>query len=111
MLYTQLAFNDFNIGKIDPFFETRTKLIGGTAAALNVVDYGFDIYEGRNSVLSARSLLLAGDLYMAKLGTSSGQGFILNLGWESGKAAAKYRIHLTEKYSPGGLDGLLSTDY
>ncbi len=108
---SKLAFNDFNIGKIDPFFETRTKLVGGAAAALNIVDYGSDIYEGRNSVLSARSLLLAGDLYMARVGTSSAQGFILNMGWESGKAAAKYRIYLTDKYSPGGLDGLISTDY
>ena len=108
---SKMAFGSFDIGDAAKELGTRTKVVGAVAATLNAADYVSDLREGRNSFLSARTALFAGDTYMARMGTSSPQGFILNVGWESGKAAALYKNYLQKKHSPGGLDGLISTDY
>jgi len=107
-LYAKIDYNTYDIGKVSSTMGAVTKTIGRTALAANLYNYGSFVGHG-GKIISPETALLAGDVVAYNVGFKSGLGFFWTLGWEMGKAAGRYKNSIEKRWSPGGLDGLIST--
>jgi len=110
--YTKLAYDSYSIMKFSATVGKFGQAVGYAGFIATSSNYYLShIKTGGEFGMNPQTILLTGDLALNRAGVSSPQGFLFNLAWEIGKAGGRYKNHLEKKYSPGGEDGLLSTDY
>jgi len=111
--YTKLAYDAYSIGKFSATMGKFGKIVGNVGLLATAGDYYFYLDNGGNFGTNPRTALLVGDVILNRVGVNTPHGFLMNLGWEAGKAAGRYKNHLERKWykPPGGEDGLLTTDF
>ncbi len=109
-LYSSMAYGKPNISAYSPALKQVGRVFGNVALAANTVEYGAFINEGGSVGLNPQTVMYGGDVILNRVGVSSPQGFLMNASWEGGKMLGRLKNHYEIKNSPGGLDGLISTD-
>jgi RHS repeat-associated protein len=110
--YAKLAYDAYSIGKFSATVGKIGQVVGYAGFVATGADYYYSyLKKGGNIGVNPRTTLAIGDLILNRVGVNSPQGFLINLGWELGKAGGRYKNHLERKWAKGGEDGLITTDF
>jgi len=83
------------------------KSLGHLNTGLSLMKYDQYLNEG-GSVFSAQTVLTATDVFFSSKGVKGFRGLLMSGAWTAGKKLGELENYREQKYSPEGLDGLLS---